>query len=179
MVRVSKKPDVGVLVVDARPMQDFVRDVPHGARQSLRFTYDGFDEAFHEVVSCQTVLGERAGILPRDVDALVLARQRIAMIDDLLPAAHKLVELLEDSRAVLDDQSQRLITGMAQMVEARAKVDEDTELLARYDKLRAYRSSLGLKAAKTRRRNEAELGQPENEETPEELSQALPADDAR
>jgi predicted nuclease of restriction endonuclease-like RecB superfamily len=172
MKKESKRPDIGVLFLDLRSMEEFLKDTPHGSRQTLRFTYEGFDEAAHEVVSNQSILGEQAGILPRDVEALMLAQERIKLIDEQLPAARKIVELLEDTRSVLDDQAQRLVNAMAQMVEARAKVDEDTELLARYDKLRAYRSSLGYKAAKTRRRNEAE--QPENEEVNDELTQDLP-----
>ena len=174
MKKESKRPDIGVLFLDLRSMAEFLRDTPHGTRQTLRFTYAGFDEATHEIVSNQSILGERAGILPRDVEALLLTQERIKLIDEQLPAARKIVELLEDSRAVLDDQAQRLVNAMAQMVEARAKADEDDELLARYDKLRAYRSSVGLKAAKTRRRNEAELEQPQNEEVDGELTQDLP-----
>jgi hypothetical protein len=174
MKKESKRPDIGVLFLDLRSMEEFLKDKPHGTRQTLRFTYEGFDEAVHEIVSNQSILGERAGILVRDVQALVLAQERIKLIDEQLPAARKIVELLEDSRAVLDDQAQRLITATAQMVDARARADEDDEILGRYDKLRAYRSSVGLKAAKTRRRNEAEVEQPENEEVDGELTQDLP-----
>lgn len=175
MEKESKRPDIGVLVLDVRPLSDFLTDRPYGTRQALRGTHEGFDEAAHEVVSNQSILGERAGILVRDVEALILTQARIRLIDEQLPAARKIVELLEDSRAVLDDQAQRLVGAMAQMVEARAKADDDIELLARYDKLRAYRSSVGHKAAKTRRRNEAELELPESDEPTQDLPEVLPA----
>ena len=80
--------------------------------------------------------------------------ERIAQIDAKLPAASKLVEMMEETRALLDDQRQRLISAVASVAEAQAKAFGDSDTLARYEKTRAYRSAIGLKAARTRRRNQ-------------------------
>src|SRR6185436_13721214 len=71
-----------------------------------------------------------------------------------LPAARKLVEILEESRAKYDDQRQRIVYATAEAVDRRAKHAADGgTLLARYQKTREYRSAIALKGYKTRRRN--------------------------
>jgi hypothetical protein len=82
-------------------------------------------------------------------------KRRIAKIDALLPAARKLVELLEETRAVLDDRRQRQMSAIATAAEGRAKVLRKPELLAKYEKTRAYRSAGAMKGVRTRRRNES------------------------
>ena len=179
MDKESNRQPIGALAMDLTTFKDFLKDLPYGSRQGLRTSQEGCYEAVHEMESNQVEFGERAGIMPRDIEALTTARSRIALIDAQLPAARKIVELLEDTRAVLDDQIQRIISAAGQTIEARAKAFDDTELLARYDKTRAYRSAVGYKAAKTRRRNEAELEQPVNGELPEEPgSETPPANEA-
>lgn len=170
----SKKPGINDLFVDARPMAGYLYDLVQGRRLGLRVALEGFLAAAAEVIDNQSLYGERAGISAKDFESFVTALERIDEIDKCLRVAHKLVEVLEESRALLDDQAQRQIFSYARIVEARAKAYGDSEVLARYEKTRAYRSATGLKAAKTRRRNEAELEVPENQELPEELPTELP-----
>lgn len=156
-----KRPDLGVLAIDVTHLAPFLTDLPPGGRQGLRGTLEGFPEVMHEIVSNQPSFGERAGVSTKDFDELRAAQEQMALIDEQLPAARKLVEILEESRAVVDDRLQRFISAIAQMVEARSKAFGDTEILGRYEHTRAYRSAVGVKAAKTRRRNEeAELEEP-------------------
>jgi hypothetical protein len=63
------------------------------------------------------------------------------------------IELLEETRGKLDGQCQHQISAIALSVESRAKAYSDDELLARYEKTRTYRSAVGVKAARTRRKN--------------------------
>jgi hypothetical protein len=66
--------------------------------------------------------------------------------------------MLGETRALLEDKRQRKIFNVAVSVERREK--EDPELLAKYEKTRAYRSAIAYKAAKTRKKNtEAEAQQ--------------------
>jgi peptidoglycan hydrolase CwlO-like protein len=77
-----------------------------------------------------------------------------------LPAALKLVEILHESKAAIDDKRQRLISAFAQPAESRAKAQgNDTTLLAKYEKTRAYRSAIAEKGAKTRKKKEAEAAE--------------------
>lgn len=170
-----KKPALNDLFVDARPCADYLYDLEPGDRQGLRVELDGFVVAADEVIDNQQHYGERAGISDKDFALFTTAVERRDEIRKRLRVARKLVEVLEESEAVHDDSAQRQIFGFAQIVEARAKAYGDSELLARYEKTRAYRSAVGVKAAKTRRRNEAELEQPVNEELPANVTSELPA----
>src|SRR5262245_37550529 len=142
----QKPVDIGTLLIDATPFADFIVDLPPGARQGLRCEQDGYGEAVAEVVSNQPVWGDQAGITTGDFTQLTLANERIAKIDALLPAARKMVEVLEETRALLDDQRQRQMSAIATAVEGRAKVQRKPELLAKYEKTRAYRSAIAIKA---------------------------------
>jgi hypothetical protein len=151
-----KTVDIGTLLIDATPLAECIVDLPPGGKQGLRKQQDGYSEAAGEVVSNQAVWGDQAGITVGDFEQFTHANQRIAMIDALLPAARKLVEVLEETRAVLDDRRQRQVSAIATAVEGRAKVLRKPELLAKYEKTRAYRSASAMKAVRTRRRNAAE-----------------------
>ena len=172
MAKESKVPSLDDLFVDVRHLADRLIDLEPGERQGLRVGLEGFDEAAAEVIDFQPRWGERAGISEKDFEAFTATLGHRNEIRKHLRVAHKLVELLEESDAVYDDQAQRQIFGFAQVIEARARAYGDPDIMARYEKTRAYRSAVGYKAAKTRRRNEAELEQPQSDE----LSGALPGD---
>jgi hypothetical protein len=154
--------------LDVRHLAPNLRDIESGARQGYRVEQPGFADVIREFVANQARYGERAGISQRDLDTLLAALAQRDEIDKHLYKAGKIYEQLEESRAVTDDELQRMVFGLAQVVEARAKAFGDPDLLAVYERVRSYRSAIGIKAAKTRRRNENELGAPENEELPGE-----------
>lgn len=159
-----KRPDVGDLSIDASDVGPIVVDLPPGGMLGLRSSQPGFPEALAELLSNQPILGVQAGVRDEDIvdiQATVANRERIR---SLLPAATKLVELLTETDAVLDDRLQRQVHNIAVVVERRAKMQRNDELLARYAKTRAYRSAIGNKAARTRQRNLDALTPPE--ETP-------------
>jgi hypothetical protein len=165
MANDPKQPVWGELSVDAIALKDDLIDLPPGSLQRLRTEQPNFMTTLAEILGNQETYGPRAGITPLVFGDLQLANQRIADIDARLPAARKLVEVLEESRAVRVDQRQRLVSAIAKTVELQAKARDDEELLARYSHTRAYRSAIGKKAARTRRRNEKREDAPE--ETPE------------
>jgi hypothetical protein len=169
MEKEVKQPGLNDLFVDARPCIGYTVDLQPGERQGLRVQMEGFDESAAEVIDNQEDYGERAGISDKDFQGFVTTVERRNELRKHLRVARKLVEILEESEAVHDDQAQRQIFGFAQVAEARARAYGDPEILARYEKTRAYRSAVGVKAAKTRRRNEADLEQPQNDDRPEEL----------
>jgi hypothetical protein len=169
MKKQDKQFDTDHLIVDVRHMAPYLFDVEVGARQGLRFEQSGFPEVVDEFRINQPNYGERAGISPQDFNALNEAIERREEIKKHLYKARKISEKLEESYAVVDDQIQRMVFGFATIIDARAKAFGDDEILGVYERVRAYRSAVGLKAAKTRRRNEGELGEPQNEELPGEL----------
>jgi hypothetical protein len=164
-----KKPAIIDMICDIRHMGGYLVDLEPGARQGMRVTTEEFPGMAEEIIDNQPVYGERAGISAKDAEAFISAVERKRDIDTHLRVARKMVEVLEETGAVEDDKAQRLAYGFAQTIEARARAFGDPELLARYEKTRAYRSAAGFKAAKTRRRNEADQEQPGNDEQPGDL----------
>ena len=167
MGKQDKQLDTTHLCFDIRHMAEYLSDIEGGARQGLRVAQPGFREATAELLANQVSYGERAGISERDFLAFKTLLEQHEEVRKYLYQATKIAEMLEESSAVIDDQLQRMVFAFAQIVEARAKGFDDPDLLAKYEQVRAYRSAIGLKAAKTRRRNEAELEDPQNDELPE------------
>lgn len=147
---------IGSLSVDCTAMASFLVDLPRGARARLRTAQPGMALVLAEILANQASIGESAGVTNLDYSTLVTLNDRIDMIDAELPALKKLTELLVETRAHLEDQRQRHIAAIATAVEARAKIQRSPDLLARYERTREYYSAPGVKAWKTRRRNEQE-----------------------
>lgn len=144
-----------MLVVDCRPIGSILVDLPAGAMVGLQAEHEGLDETLQEIVTNQSTIGERAGVTNSDIQDLKTINGYIDKIDEELPRARKIVELLEESRAKHDHDRHRLIAAIASMVETRARLLQDDSLLARYEKTRTYRSARAIKGAKTRKRNAA------------------------
>ncbi len=152
-----KHPVPGDLSIDASELASVIIDLPEGAMRGLRVEQDGLEEVLAEIFANQAEWGEKVGITSGDKLDLETLNVVIRRIDDFVPASQKLVELLLETRAKLDDRRQRLINAIAEGVERRAKsLDYGETLLARYQRTRAYRSAIAKKAARTRRRNAQE-----------------------
>lgn len=157
MANDPKRPRIGELAVDATELEGKLVDLPKGARRRLRGDQPGLAKAMKEIRDNQPLYGEMAGVTGRNFEDLRATDELIAEIDARLPAARKLVEILEESRAVAADKRHRLISAVASAVEMQAKAHGDSELLARYEQTRVYRSAIAKKAWRTRRRNQEEL----------------------
>jgi hypothetical protein len=144
---------IGELAVDATALFNDLVDLAERERQGMRSAQSGYPKAEAEVVANQPVFGERAGITGFVFQQLIHSSEVIEKIDEQLPAVEKLLEILVESRAYHDDRRQRLVSGIAKSVEAQAAALGDSELLAKYQYTREYRSSIANKAARTRRRN--------------------------
>lgn len=156
MANDPKNPEVGELVIDASDLSTVIVDLAPGALRGMLSSREDFDDVFAEIVANQALYGEKAGITATDFNILQQATSHITIIDKILPAAHKLVELLEETRCHLDDQRQRQVHAIAKSVEMRVKMQRNPDLLARYARTRSYRSAIAAKAVRTRLRNQAE-----------------------
>jgi len=128
-------------------------DLEPGATVGMVAESDGVDDVIGEIEANQPTHGDMAGVTALDFDNLVTAHARIEEIDHLLPAARKLVEILEETRAREVDLRERTIRSIAQSVDTRARKPGNGALLARYEATRAYRSQTALKGVKTRKKN--------------------------
>jgi predicted Zn-dependent protease len=145
--------EFGTLTIDCSSLEPFLIDLPIGGRVGLKTEQPGLDLAVAEIMANQANHGDKAGVTALDVQLLRDTSKKIDSIDEQLPAVRKLLEVLEETRAVLDDQRNRQVSAIASAVENRAKIHRDDGLLAKYENTRTYRSASGHKAARTRRRN--------------------------
>lgn len=151
-----KRPERGSLVVDATPLGEFLIDAAPGILSGIRRAQDGFDAVVDEIVTNQKTHGADAGILQSEVDELCLLTERIALIGQYLPAARKLVEMMVETEALLDNRCQEIVRNAAKAVDTRAATTKETSLFARYELTRNYRSAPAKKAVKTRRKKAAQ-----------------------
>jgi hypothetical protein len=151
-----KSPVVGELVFDGSEFNAYVVDLPQGACRGKLTAREGFEEACKELFANQADHGTRAGITADDATDLAAANERIARIDAFLPALLKAAELLTETRYMLDDKRQQILFNAAQSVDRRGK--QHPELVAKYQRVREYRSASARKAVKTRRKNAEQNG---------------------
>lgn len=140
-------------VIDARGMK-FLVDLADGETQGMRREHEGIAEAVTEIVANQKKWGKAAGITAQEVAVVVETTAQIEQIRAKRPAAAKLLEMFDETEAMLEDKRDRAIRALAESVDAKANT-VGPELPAAYANTRAYRSAPGLKAAKTRKKNAA------------------------
>jgi len=151
MVMDPKNPIMGQLNFDGEEFNAYRVDLPPGACQGMLVTREGFSDACNELIANHPALTSKAGIPDTEIDELKLANERIARIDVFLPALMKAVEVLTETRYVLDDKRQRIVLDAAQAVDRRAKKND--QLFAHYQKTREYRSAVAKKGLKTKAKN--------------------------
>jgi hypothetical protein len=146
------KPERGALRVDATPVEPYAVDLAVGDLKGIRREKTGFVDASDEIRSNQRNLGARAGVVQTDVDRLDLLTARIEEVRTYLGPARKMVEILEETEASLDEERHAIISIIATTVERRATLSGNEDLLARYEKVRNYRSASAIKGVKTKRK---------------------------
>lgn len=157
---------VGSLVIDGSALGPHLVDLPPRGMLGLLVERPGFAAVVGEILANQATVGPKAGVTQEEVDAILLDNALVDDIDAILPAARKLVELLEESRAFYDNDRQRRVHAVANLIEGRARTTGVDELLAKYEKTRAYRSATGVKGARTRKSNKKKKAETSTTTTP-------------
>lgn len=142
-------PQVGDRVFDGSEFV-YLKDTSPGDLQGTRTAQQGFGEVLMEIESNKQQWAAKAGMTPEDMANLTLLTDRIARIDVFIAPVRKFLEMLVETRYLLEDQRQRIVLNLGASVERRGK--EIPELLAAFQKTREYRSAAGKKAAKTRKK---------------------------
>jgi hypothetical protein len=145
-----KNPVVGEIHIDATACLPYAVDLPPGGTAGMLPEQQGIAEAIGEVTANQAAWGPKAGITAEDLATVMNAHAKVEEIDHYLPAARKMVEILEETRAQQVDIRERGLRAIAHIVDGRGRLQGDTELLAKYEKTRAYRSITAMKGVKTR-----------------------------
>ena len=162
MANDPRNPEPGEFHIDASPAAPFAAYLKEGELQGKRREQRGIEDVLREIFSNHATLGARAGVTEEDIRALQACNDQIAMVRKYLGPTRKLLEILEETEGEEDDKRHRIINAIASAVDRRSEVRGNEELVARYAKTREYRSAIAVKAAKTRRRNQAaaEAGEP-------------------
>jgi uncharacterized protein YyaL (SSP411 family) len=159
-------PQVGELAIDARAVASYAQDLPPGEMRGMRRAQPGFKEVIREIVSNQEALGERSAVAASTFENLMTALERLEELAKYKRPAEKLLEILTETEAYVDDQCQRLVHAIATAVEGHAKAFDNPEMLARYERTLDYRSAIGLKAVRKRRQNEKARSEPSDDPQP-------------
>jgi hypothetical protein len=150
----SGNPKMGDFVFDGSEFTAYAVDLAPGDCLGMLPTREGFLLVCQELLTNQAALGAIAGIADKEITDLSTANARIERIDVFLPALHKAVEMLTETRYLLDDQRQRIALDAAKAIDRRVK--RYPELLAKYQRTREYRSEIAKKALKTKAKNAVE-----------------------
>ena len=153
-----KNPVMGQFVFDGAEFVDYAVDLPPGACKGMLSTREGFDEVCQEIAANQATWGTKAGIAEQEIAELTTISERIVRIDAFLPAVAKFLEILTETRYLLDDRRQRIVMDAAQSVDRRS--GKQPELNAKYQKTREYRSAIAKKGLKTKGKNAQQMGAP-------------------
>lgn len=144
-------PIMGQFVIDGSEFAPYAVDLAPGECQGMLVTREGFSDVCKEILSNQAAWGVKGGILEQEVTDLTTTNERIARIDIFIPVVAKLLEILTETRYVLDDKRQRIVMDAAKAVDRRA--GKTPELKAKYEKTREYRSALAKKGLQTKAKN--------------------------
>ncbi len=151
---VVNAPESSDLLLDARPLESFLVDVADGGTQGMRREQAGIAEVVHEIKVNQKAWGVKAGITPDEVATIVTTTAQLAQLRAFRPSVAKLLEMIDETEALLEDKRDTVIRTVAGSVDVKALV-VGSEIIAKYEQTRAYRSAVGDKAAKTRKKNAA------------------------
>ncbi|MRG93423.1 hypothetical protein [Polyangium spumosum] len=117
---------------------------------------DGHDVAVETLLFASPLALKRAGIHPDEAQELAALWADAQRIDEVLPAAEKLVELLRETRLVRGHEIAIRLGEMVQQIRRRADRSPDgAEILAPFEKVIAYQSAPALKAAATKEKMRA------------------------
>ena len=148
-------PYAGSHKIDISALVGKLFDLDPRAMQGLRTELEGFPEVTVELSETVSVHAD-AGV-PQDVyEHFAECNSIIAQIDQCLVQVEKLAEVLRESRAYYVNARQNDISMIVDALRSRALRRKNSSLLSQFEKTIRYATQVGLKAARTRRRNEAE-----------------------
>jgi hypothetical protein len=144
-----KHPQPGDLVIDASDVQ--VVDVTGKKVKNLTKLRRGYDAAVTNVANQPAAMLARAGIGADDLATVNASAAVIARVDQLLPAAEKLAELLRETKQVHSAKVSAGLHDFGSQVKRRAKRDPNgDEILAALEVLLTWTGGPAKKAVATK-----------------------------
>ena len=150
-----KHPTIGAQHIDVTDLAlvDITPDHVH----RLSKLRDGHGAAVSNVLGSNATIRKRAGVNEAEVEELGELWVACQRIDEVLPAAEKLVELLHETRLVRGHEVAIKLREIAHQVRRRAeRLPDGTEVLAPFDALLDYQFGPAQKAAAARDKDKAD-----------------------
>jgi hypothetical protein len=154
MAHVPKTPFTGNLLIDATALAALIFDLAPKAARSLKREQEGIEGVLAELPTALSQFAATIGLAADTFVQIDMATKNIGLLRALLTDAEKLVEVLRESIAFQEDAREAEFSRIAENVK-RAVERKDPSVGAPFEKLLTYVAQVGVKAAATRRRNEA------------------------
>ncbi|WP_156339233.1 hypothetical protein [Chondromyces crocatus] len=151
MAKLSQ-PYAGPLSHDITALAPILVDLAPGSLRGLRAEQPGLHEVLAELTKSLPIFGDAAGVGPQLHQELTTCNDNLARIRAAQSVVAKWREVLDESYAYYAHEREVVIGQVADAVKSSAR-RKDTSLLAPFEKTVAYNSQVGLRAAKTRKKN--------------------------
>jgi hypothetical protein len=161
-MKTESVPYTGPTSIDVEPIAAMLKDLNPGAMQFLRSEKEGIEEVEEELKNSVPAVGAYAAISSDVYAQLVLARDNVKKIRAIRLVVAKLAEVLEESEAYYEHESEVCISLIADAARSAAR-RKDPSIRAAFEKTLRYVAQTAHKALLTRRRNEKAEAKPEDE----------------
>jgi hypothetical protein len=153
-----KNPVPGDQIIDASDL-DLVDITPEQMQRLLKIR-TGLDKAMANVMRLKPEEIDRAGLNPNDMQRAITLIQQYERIEDFLPAAQKLAEMLLETRAQRAHELSLLLGEIAAQVRRRGERDsKGAEIMGPLADLFEYQFGPARKSAATRAKANAKPSQ--------------------
>jgi hypothetical protein len=155
----------GTLIVNATAVATLLFDLAPAAMRALKREQEGFAGVLSELSNALTKHGATIGVASDIFQKIQAKTTNIGTLRSLRDDAKKLVEVLEESIALQEDEREAELSMLSDSVK-RAVARKDPGIEGAFEKLLVYVAQVGVKAAATRRKNEeaAETNAPAGDE---------------
>jgi hypothetical protein len=161
-MKIDSAPYTGPTLIDIQPIAGTLKDLKPGALQFLRSEKDGIEEVEEELKMSVPALGAQAAVSSDVYAQLVEARENVRKIREVHLIVAKLAEVLKESEAYYEHESETCISLIADAARSAAR-RKDPSIRAAFEKTLRYVAQTAHKALLTRRRNAKAEAKPESE----------------
>jgi predicted house-cleaning noncanonical NTP pyrophosphatase (MazG superfamily) len=165
MAYVPRTPFDGKLTISVEDVKDLLHDLPPQARRKLKREKPGFGSVLDELRTGLPKHGKTLGLSPDLLQKIEEETANIAKLEAARSDLAKLLEVVEESIALQEDEREQDITAVAEAAKKAAQ-RKDPSVAAPFEKTMKYHSQVADKAVATRRKNaEGGVGGPEETTT--------------
>lgn len=152
MAYVPRTPFDGKLVISVEEVKDLLHDLPPQARRKLKREKQGFGSVLEELRTALPKHGKTLGLSSDLLQKIEGASANIIKLEAARAELAKLLEVVEESIALQEDEREQDLTAIAEAAKKAAQ-RKDPSVAAPFEKTMKYHSQVADKAVATRRKN--------------------------